>query len=562
MLSSTVKPLKKNKLLIRFLLAIISCLILSRVAHAEVVPSTEVFGQAADGTVLHWVVYTPTTPGPWPAVLIIHGGGFIEGTPTSSPESINCAQDMAAAGYIAFSIEYRLAPPGALPGQTSDGRFPDQSDDAKVAIRAARNDPRCNGQVGAVGGSGGGYLVGFCLATGTFGDDRLDVGIGLSGGYDLSDFSANPILDSYTTKVTNYVGVTATETAALRAASPAWLADSTIAPLLMVNSIRDTMPYSQLGDMIEHLDALGVTNYQALTLAGGNHAFANWPAVKDVALTFFGNGFAGVAPPPPVPAPPPGSTTQQLLNVSTRATAGVGDNVMVGGFIVSGTADKRVVLRALGPSLAQVGVSGALSDPVINLYDESGALFASNDNRLDLGGVVNLLLPSDPAESYLTATLPPGSYTTVVEGVNGTSGVALVEAYDVTPGNSRVGNISTRADIAFPSDVMVGGFIIGGSDATGVIVRALGPSLAAFGVSSPLPDPALAIYNSNGAPVAANDDWRSTQAEEIQATNLPPADSREAAIVTRLVPGSYTAVVHDAGQGTGIGLVEVYNLEL
>ncbi len=132
-------------------------------------PTTEVFGTAADGTTLHWQVYTPTTPGPWPAVLVIHGGGFNAGSPDSSPESISCAQDMAAAGYIAFSIEYRLAPPGALPGQVSDGRFPDQSDDVKLAIRAARNDSRCNGQVGAVGGSAGGYQAAFCAATGTVG---------------------------------------------------------------------------------------------------------------------------------------------------------------------------------------------------------------------------------------------------------------------------------------------------------------------------------------------------------------------------------------------------------
>ncbi len=554
--------MKTRHVITRFFLAVVLGLVLGGISRADVVPTTEVFGTASDGTVLHWVVYTPTTPGPWPAVLVIHGGGFNDGSPNSSPESINCAQDMAAAGYIAFSIEYRLAPPGALPGQTSDGRFPDQSDDAKVAIRAARNDPRCNGQVGAVGGSGGGYLVAFCLGTGTIGDDRLDVGVGLSGAYDLSDFSPAPVITYFTNTVTNYVNVPATDTAALRAASPAWLVDSTIGPLLMVNSARDSMPYGQLGDMIEHLDALGVTNYQAISQAGGKHAFANWPDVKDAALTFITNGFAGVPPPPPVPPPSPESTSQQLLNVSTRTTAGVGDNVMVGGFIVSGTEVKRIVLRALGPSLGQLGVSGALSDPVITLYDSVGELMASNDNRLQLDGVVNPLLPSDPAESYLTATLAPGSYTAVVEGVNGTSGVALVEAYDVTPGSSRVGNISTRGDIAFPNDVMVGGFIIGGRDATDVIVRALGPSLSLFGIANPLPDPALEIYDSNGTQIATNGDWRATQAPEIQATGLAPTNNLESAIVTTLAPGSYTAVVHDAGQSTGIGLVEAYNLDL
>ena len=530
------------------------------VAGDEVTPQTEVFATASDGTVLHWVVYTPTTPGPWPAVLVIHGGGFNSNSPDSSPESIVCAQDLAAAGYIAFSIEYRLAPPGALPGQVSDGRFPDQSDDVKLAVRTARADPRCNGQVGAVGGSAGGYQVAYNAGTGTRGDDRLDVGVGLSGTYDLSDLSPTPNLSYYTFTVSNYVGVAASDTAALRAASPAWIVDAAISPLFMVNSLEDSMPYGQIGDMIEHLDALGVTNYQALSLPGGAHAFANWSAVKDQALTFIANAFAGVPPPPPLPSPAPGSTSEKVVNVSTRASAGLGENVMVGGFIVSGDTDKRVVLRALGPSLAQAGVIGVLANPMISLYDSAGVLMASNDNRLALGGVVNPLLPSNPSESMLTAILPPGSYTAVVEGVNGTSGVALVEVYDLEPGISRVANISTRGDIVSAEDVMIGGFIVGSGDPTKVIVRALGPSLAAFGVTNALPNPELELYNSNGALIAVNDDWRSTQEQQIQAT-IPPTNDLESAIVSTLAPGAYTALVRDANHAAGVGLVEVYDLE-
>lgn len=541
-------------------LASVVSLFLGHASPADVIPQTEVYGTAADGTVLHWVVYTPITPGPWPAVLVIHGGGFDSNTPDSSPESIACGQDLAAAGYIAFSIEYRLAPPGFLPGQTSDGRFPDQSDDTKVAIRAARNDLRCNGQVGAVGGSGGGYLVAFCLGSGTFGDDRLDVGVGLSGAYDLSDLSPTPNLNYFTATVTNYVGVTAADTVALRAASPAWLVDSTIGPLFMVNSTRDSMPYSQLGDMIAHLDALGVTNYQALSLPGSLHAFGNWPSVKDQALTFIANAFAGIPPPPPLPIPLPGATSKQVLNVSTRASAGLGENVMVGGFIVNGNGDKRVVLRALGPSLSQAGVSGVLIDPVISLYDSKGVLMESNDDRLDLGGLSNPLLPTDPSESFLLAILPPDSYTAVVEGANGTTGVALVEVYDLEPGDSRVANISTRADISFPGDVMIGGFIVGDGDPTEVIVRALGPSLATFGVENILSDPVLGVYDSNGTLIASNDNWRSTQEQEIEAT-IPPTNDLESAIVATLAPGPYTALVRDANHATGVGLVEVYNLE-
>ena len=377
---------------------------------------------------------------------------------------------------------------------------------------------------------------------------------------DLSDFSPNPHIDHYTDRVMNYVNAASTDTVAMRAASPAWLADPTISPLFMINSLEDSMPYSQLGDMIAHLDSLGVTNYQAFSLLGGSHAWANWPSVKDQVLTFIANGFAGVPPPPPLPNPPPGSTSQQVLNVSTRASAGVDENVIVGGFIVSGDRVKRVVLRALGPSVGQDGVNGVLADPVISLYDSGGVLMESNDNRLDLGGVINPLLPSNPSESYLTAILPPASYTAIVEGVDGTSGVALVEIYDLEPGVSRIANISARGHIASANDVMVGGYIVGSGDPTKVIVRALGPSLAAFGVTNPLPNPLLSVYNSDGTLIASNDDWRSTQAQEIQAT-IPPTDDLESAIVATLAPGAYTATVRDATQSTGTGLFEVYNLE-
>ncbi len=555
------KRVKTPRLIIPFLLAVAVCLVLGRVTHAEVLPYTEVFGNASDGTNLHWKVYTPTIPGPWPAVLVIHGGGFYSGTPDSSPQSIACAQDLAAAGYIAFSVEYRLAPPGALPGQVSDGRFPDQTDDVNLAVEAARIDSRCNGQVGAVGGSGGGYHASFAATNGTVGYDRVDVAVSLSGAYDLSDFSASPNVGSFIEKVTNYVGVPTTEIAALRAASPAWLADAATSPLFMVSSLGDPMPYSQLPDMIMHLDALGLTNYQTLSLLGKAHSFAHWPAVKEQAIAFLAGAFAGVPPPPPLPSPPPGATSRKLLNVSTRADAGLGEKVMVGGFIVAGGSNKRVVLRALGPSLDQSGVSEVLADPMISLYDSAGTLIESNDNRLALDGVVNPLLPPDPSESLLLAILPAGGYTAIVEGVKATTGVALVEVYDLEPGSSGLANISTRGEIASATDVIIGGFIVGGADLTQVIVRALGPSLATFGVSNPIPDPALEIYDADGTLVSRNDNWPSNQAEEIKAT-LPPANDLESAIVATLPPGSYTALMHDINHATGVGLVEVYNLEL
>ena len=553
--------LKTHKLIFSCITAIVFGLVVSKSASGDVIATTEVFGTASDGTVLHWNVYAPVTPGPWPAIVVIHGGGFVGGSPTSAQEMIQCAQDLAAAGYLALAIEYRLAPPGALLGQVSDGRFPDQNDDVNLAIRTARSDSRCNGQVGAIGGSSGGYLTAYAATTGTIGSDRIDVGVSLSGAYDMTDFSANDHLEGYTENVTNYVNVTPSDTLALQAASPAWRADKSTAPLLLINSTHDSMPYSQLPDMIEHLDALGLTNYQVLTLPGDNHAWANWPFVKDQAVTFLANGFAGVPPPPPLPTPGPNDVDKKLLNVSTRANVSMGDNVMIGGFIVTGDVDKRVVLRGLGPSLSQEGVSGALADPYLEIYDSTGTLVEANNNRTLLAGVPNPLLPANPTEPYLTAILPPGGYTAVLSGAAGSSGIGLVELYDVDPMSSFLANISTRA-IAEQGDMqMIGGFIVGGTDPAKVIVRALGPSLAAAGITSPLPDPVMEVHDGNGNLLFKNDNWRSNQEQEIINTTIPPTNDLEAAIVATLQPGNYTAIVYDSGGRSGIGLVEAYNLE-
>lgn len=255
----------------------------------------------------------------------------------------------------------------------------------------------------------------------------------------------------------------------------------------------------------------------------------------------------------------------QLANVSTRLRVETGDNVLIGGFIViTGTQPKRVILRGIGPSLASVGVPGALANPTLELYNSSG-LLASNDdwmaapNRQEI--IDSTLAPTNALESAILMTLPANNaaYTAIVRGVNNGTGVGLVEAYDLDLGaESRLANISTRGLVQTGDNVMIGGFIIVGQSSTRVIVRAIGPSLS---VPSPLADPALEFRDENGALLQANDNWRTDgQEADIIATGLQPSNDRESAIIRTLPPGHYTAIVRGVDNGTGIGLVEAYDL--
>jgi hypothetical protein len=252
-----------------------------------------------------------------------------------------------------------------------------------------------------------------------------------------------------------------------------------------------------------------------------------------------------------------------LLNVSTRVEVQSGDSVLIGGFIVSGDKPKNVVLRAIGPSLAAAGISGALKDPELELYDSAGQLIDSNDNWTSLppDSVPAGLAPTDPAESLLQSTLVPGSYTAVLRGTNGSTGVGLFELYDIDAASSRVSNISTRGEVVAGDGAMIAGFIIGGEDLTKVIMRALGPSLAEAGVKGALLDPILELRDAEGSLIFSNDNWRTTQEAAIIASTIPPTNDKEAAIVATLPPGNYTATVRGVGNTTGVALVEVYNLE-
>jgi hypothetical protein len=236
---------------------------------------------------------------------------------------------------------------------------------------------------------------------------------------------------------------------------------------------------------------------------------------------------------------------------------------MIGGFIIDGVVPKKVILRAIGPSLATFGVSGVMTDPSLHLFDSLGAVIASNDNwHSDQSQIIQDtgLAPTDDLEAALVATLPPGAYTAVVDDVSNNPGVALFEFYDLDPANSQLLNLSTRGKVETEERVMIGGFIIGGDQSTQVILRAIGPSLTPLGIQNALVDPILELHNGDGSLIVQNDNWRSDQEQQILDSALPPSDDRESALIATLPPGPYTAVVRGADNSTGVALFEIYKL--
>jgi hypothetical protein len=246
-----------------------------------------------------------------------------------------------------------------------------------------------------------------------------------------------------------------------------------------------------------------------------------------------------------------------------------GDRVGIGGFIVTGVAPKRVIVRAIGPSLTRQGLTDVLADPVLELHGPTGFVTITNDNWRDNQEVEiqnTGLPPTNNNESAIVATLPPGNYTAIVLANGPTplarTGLALVEVYDLNEAVGVLGNISTRAFCGTGDNVVIAGFILGNNGGDdNVIARGMGPSLAGQGVPSPLANPTLELRDSNGALLASDNDWQDNpaQAAIISAAGLAPGNDLEAAIAATLPPGLYTALLAGLNNGTGIGLVEVYD---
>jgi len=277
---------------------------------------------------------------------------------------------------------------------------------------------------------------------------------------------------------------------------------------------------------------------------------------------------------PPSPSPTPSATPSpspapaQALNLSTRLRVETVDRVLIGGFIITGDAPKTVAIRGIGPSLAQFGIPGFLADPTLTLYSRNGMVLQQNDDwQNDVTQAAQLialgLALQHPKESGFVISLPPETYTAIVAGKNDGTGVGLVEIYDVDPGgNSQMANVSTRGHVQAGDNVMIGGFILGSGIDTQIAVRGIGPSLTSFPAPNALEDPTLALHDGNGALLISNDDWQSdpAQAAQLSAHGLALSQPKESGIFVSLPPGVFTAILAGKNGGTGIGVVEIYNL--
>ena len=252
------------------------------------------------------------------------------------------------------------------------------------------------------------------------------------------------------------------------------------------------------------------------------------------------------------------------MNIATRLRVQTGENVLIGGVIVRGTEPKKVIIRAIGPSLSEV-FDGALRDTTLELYQDE-TLLAENDNWKDSQQQEieeTTIPPGDELESAIVRTLAPGFYTAVMAGKNAAEGIGVIEVYDLDQtANSQLANIASRGFVEGGDDVMIGGLIVGGTGTENarILLRAIGPSLGKAGIAGALQDPTLELRNENADLVRENDNWQESQQTEIEATTIPPSDPAEAAIIASLPSGNYTAVVRGKNNSAGVGLVEVYNV--
>jgi hypothetical protein len=269
------------------------------------------------------------------------------------------------------------------------------------------------------------------------------------------------------------------------------------------------------------------------------------------------------------PAPP------RLVNISTRARTATGNNVLIGGYILQ-SLPKQVLLRGIGPSLANFGVSGFLTDPTLRLYNANGSLVVSNNNWKDTQQTLIAqtgLAPSNDLESAIIATLQPANYTAIVSGVGSGTGIALAEVYDLQPTIGRAHNISTRAQVSTGENVMIAGFVVQGPQLKSVVLRGIGPGLQGA-VPNALPNTTIELHNSLGQLIESNTGWKNGETPiadpksnipvspgSLATYHLAPTNDSDSALYNQLAPGNYTVILKSPANATGIGLVEVYDVD-
>ncbi len=282
---------------------------------------------------------------------------------------------------------------------------------------------------------------------------------------------------------------------------------------------------------------------------------------SDANFTFTLDGPMSTPTPTPTPIPATHAT-----NLSTRLSVDTGNFVVISGFIITGNGPRHLLLRGIGPSLSGV-IANTLPDPSLQVYRSVCSQTLTNDNWRDTQEaeiIATGRAPSNDLEAAIVADLFPGTYTAILSGTANTTGVGLVEIYDLsTNQDSRLANISTRGNVRTGEDIMIAGFILGGASSEDtVIVRGIGPSLFLGSPPTNLPDPRLELRDSNGQLIIENDNWMDdpNQAAIIQAAGLAPSNNLESAVAATLMPGPYTALLSGVNNGTGVGLVEVYDL--
>jgi CSLREA domain-containing protein len=465
---------------------------------------------------------------------------------------------------------------GNLIGTDAAGRLPLPNASIGVYIFNESGDTTVGGLAGAGNiiafNGGAGVNVGGGLQPGTgnhifgnsiFGNERL--GIDLAGGTeDANDVTANDVgdADAGPNNLQNYPAINEIAVAGASRTVEGQLnsaADTDYTIDFYSNAEVDPSGYGEgetyLGSLDVHTSALGEVFFSFPLEANAAGQF-----ITATATDPDGNTSEFSMASEAVPA------IGRFLNVSTRLRVHTGENVLIGGFIITGTAPADVLLRAIGPSLGDFGVQDFLANPTLELHYSDGTVVTNDDWRdtQEAEIIATGIPPDDDLESAILATLDPGAYTAIVSGVNGGIGVGLVEAYDLSAtDDERFANVSTRGLVETGDDVMIGGVIVGSNTGTmaRVVVRAIGPSLTDLGVTGALQDPRLELFDSNGVMIQADDNWKDSQQAEIEATGLAPSDDRESALVRDLAPGAYTAIVRGVDDTTGVGLVEAYDIQ-